>query len=57
MAALKIDELPKERIVLRITDARVVENVVLVVRVLDRFAEFLNPLGSRDGFNCVSRDR
>jgi hypothetical protein len=57
MAALEIKELAKERIVLRIADARIIKNVVLVVRVLDRFAELLNPLGVRDNFNRAFWDR
>ena len=57
VAALEIEQLAKERIVFSITDARIIENVVLVVRVLDRIAEFLNPLGVRESFSCASWDR
>ena len=48
MTAFQIDQLSKKRIVFRIADARIIENVILVVRILDRFAESLNPLG----FGC-----
>ena len=51
MAGLEINEFSKQCVVLRIADLRVIENVILVVRVLDRFAEFLNPLGGRRCFN------
>ena len=57
MAALKIDKLSKERIVLCVADARIVEDVILVIGILDCLAKLADPLGVGSLFNYASRNR
>ena len=57
MATFKIDELSKERIVFCIADARIVEDVILIVGILDRLAKLVDPLGVGSLSNCASRNR